>query len=96
MTKEKIKEKVIDIFDNICMFLWMLVPMTPMLATSALMFLDVYSVWFWVSCITPIIPIVIIRPHIGSCSQWENVYWMSIMSAVVVFILRICGVFPIA
>ena len=89
------KEKVKDILDSIALFLWMLIPATPMLAGAAFMFLNIVSIWFWVSCIIPFIFVIVIRPHIGSCSQWENVYWQSIITAIVMLILRICGVFPI-
>lgn len=87
------KEKLKNIFDSIAMFLWMLIPATPILAATAFMFMPI-NIWFWVSCIIPVILIVITRPHLGSCSQWENVYWQSILIAIVTLVLRIFGVFP--
>lgn len=94
MIKEQFKEKVKDVFSSVAMFLWMLIPVTPVFAVAAFMFLEFTSVWFWVSCIVPLILIIITRPHLGSCSQWENVYWQSILLSIVTFILRIVGFFP--
>ncbi len=94
MTKEQFKEKVKDIFGSIAMFLWMLIPATPILAVAAFMFIEITSVWFWVSCIIPLILIIATRPHLGSCSQWENVYWQSILLSIITLILRIVGFFP--
>ena len=88
------KEKLKDIWDSIAMFLWMLIPATPILAATAFMFLPIANVWFWVMCIVPAILIIVTRPHLGSCSQWENVYWQSILIAIITLILRIVGFFP--
>ncbi len=95
MTKEKIKNFTNIVWGNVSMFLWMLLPMTPMISTIAFAFLETNNVWFWVLSLVPTIPFIITRPSIGSCSQWENVYIQSILSAVVFLILRLCGIFPL-
>jgi hypothetical protein len=77
------------------LFLWDLIPLTPALATFAFMFLAVTNIWFWVCVVAAIIPIIIIRPGINSCSQYHNVYIMSICCSLGVLIVRLLGFLPV-
>ncbi len=95
MSKNKIKEIFENVIESIGMFLWMLIPSTPALAIYAFMFLPITNIWFWVLVIATIIPIIIVRPGINSCSQYHNMYIVTILASVVVLIARLLGYLPV-
>lgn len=92
--KEKVKNFLKDAWDSIGLFFWSLLPLSPIFAQGALIFLPVNSVWFWVLIVASIIPVILIRPAIMSCSQWHNLYFQNILATIIILILRLCGVFP--